>query len=134
MAKCATESYSVSAAPFGALFFLPVALASEAPENAARASCCWASAIFKTVFSVCSAPICWLNASMTAWGSMSIRGNTNIYNGGMAEEEEDDGATGGQRAKKGVIREYDNFTSKLAKAADIVLSKGRACCGGRRGG
>ncbi len=54
--------------------------------------------------------------------------------GGMAEEEEDDGATGEQRAKKGVIREYDNFTSKLAKAADIALSKGRACCGGRRGG
>ena len=62
--------------------------------------------------------------------------NTNTYNGGMAEEEEEEenkgGAISGVPARSGVKKEYENFTSKLAKAADIVLSKGRACCGGRR--
>tara|TARA_B100000678_G_C18127841_1_gene469461 strand:- start:46 stop:210 length:165 start_codon:yes stop_codon:yes gene_type:complete len=53
----------------------------------------------------------------------------------MAEEEEEEnkgGAISGVPARSGVKKEYENFTSKLAKAADIVLSKGRACCGGRR--
>jgi hypothetical protein len=59
-------------------------------------------------------------------------GNTNTYNGGMAEEEENRGALGGMPAKSGVKKEYENFTAKMAKAADIILSKGRACCGGRR--
>ena len=59
-------------------------------------------------------------------------GNTNIYNVGMAEEEDNRGALGGMPAKSGVKKEYENFTAKLAKAADIILSKGRVCCGGRR--
>lgn len=59
-------------------------------------------------------------------------GNTNTYNRGMAEEEENRGALGGMPAKSGVKKEYENFTAKMAKAADIILSKGRACCGGRR--
>jgi|TARA_B110001454_G_scaffold156720_1_gene145983 hypothetical protein len=50
----------------------------------------------------------------------------------MAEEEPDNrGALGGKPATSGVKKEYENFTAKLAKAADIVLSKGRVCCGGR---
>ena len=62
-------------------------------------------------------------------------GNTNIYNGGMAEEEEEEnagGAISGIPARSGVKKDYENFTVKLAKAADIILSKGRVCCGGRR--
>ena len=61
--------------------------------------------------------------------------NTNIYNGGMAEEEEEEnkgGAISGLPARSGVKKEYENFTAKMAKAADIILSRGRACCGGRR--
>jgi hypothetical protein len=49
----------------------------------------------------------------------------------MTEEEEPDnrGALGGMPSKSGVKKEYENFVSKMAKAADIVLSKGRVCCG-----
>ncbi|MEC9473426.1 MAG: hypothetical protein VX584_01955 [Actinomycetota bacterium] len=47
----------------------------------------------------------------------------------MAEEEENDGAPEEPKARSGVIKEYENFTSKMAKVADVVLSKGRVCCG-----
>ena len=52
----------------------------------------------------------------------------------MAEEEESDnrGALGGKPATSGVKKDYENFVSKMASAADIVLSRGRVCCGGRR--
>jgi hypothetical protein len=50
----------------------------------------------------------------------------------MTEEEEEENSGGASEppvARSGVIKEYENFTSKMAKVADIVLSKGRVCCG-----
>ena len=59
-------------------------------------------------------------------------GNTNIYNGGMAEEEEEEntgGAISGVPARSGVKKDYENFQAKMAKVADRFLATTRRCCG-----